>query len=330
LFVLKNRAELRAVCGKLIERGDEDTTAEVAVRAAAIVGVTACEAGDVVMMCNGDAPSLAVGAVQPTGSSGPLAAPSSRTQESQTGSVRADQADTSWSPSDRSQFPASPLLTSPLPRGSTTLPVAKDEASPPPTTLAPSATLHQTAAQGYAPLPVRHPSPRVEAPAASVGFSPTGYHGPPPAKPPAAAVLPTGPVAAASCLFARGAVETRRVKVTSTTAVAWLAAFDKCGLDFERYAALEVITVFSRFEGGLPSFVTQFSKGLIKNCPPVTLSRVEPWFFDLLVTGSGSGAHAGGSAVTRVLLFHVHSVFFAAYAFHGTSLPSGVWSGLCL
>ena len=63
LFVLKNHAELRAVCGKLIERADDGTTAEVAVRAVAIVGVTACEAGDVVMTCNGDAPSLAVGAV---------------------------------------------------------------------------------------------------------------------------------------------------------------------------------------------------------------------------------------------------------------------------
>ena len=324
LFVLKNRAELRAVCGKLIEREDDRTTAEVAVRAAAIVSVTACKADDVVMTCNGDAPSLAVGAVQPTGSSGPLAAPSSRTQEPQTGSVLADHADTPWSPSDRSQCPASPLLTCPLPRGSTTLPVVKDEASPPPTTLAPSATVHPTAAQGYPPLPVRRPSPRVEAPAARVGFSPTGYRGPPPAKPPAAAFLQKGPAGAALCLSARGGAETRRVEVTSATAVAWLADFDKWGLVIERDAALEVIAVFSRCEGLLPSFVTHFSKGLIKNCPPVTLSRVEPWFVDLLVTGSGSAAHAGGGAVLRVLLSHVHSVFSAAYAFHGTSLPSGV------
>jgi len=106
--------------------------------------------------------------------------------------------------------------------------------------------------------------------------------------------------------------------------VAWLAEFDKWGLVIERDAALEVIAVFSRCEGLLPSFVTHFSKGLIKHCPPVTLSRVEPWFVDLLVTGSGSAAHAGGGAVPRVLLSHVHSVFSAAYAFHGTSLPSGV------
>jgi len=93
-----------------------------------------------------------------------------------------------------------------------------------------------------------------------VGFSPIGFRGPQPAKPTAAAFLTTGPAGAAPCLSARGGVETRRVEVTSTTAVAWLAAFDKWGLDFERDAALEVIAVFSRCEGLLPSFLTHFSK----------------------------------------------------------------------
>jgi len=112
--------------------------------------------------------------------------------------------------------------------------------------------------------------------------------------------------------------------VASTTAVAWLSVFDKWGLVFEREAALEVIAVFSRFEGLFPSFVTHFSKELTKDCPPVTLTRVEPWFVDLLVTESGSTAHAGGKAAPRVLLFHVHSVFPSSYVFRGTSLPSGV------
>jgi len=144
------------------------------------------------------------------------------------------------------------------------------------------------------------------------------------AKPPAAAFLPTAPVGAAPCLSTRGGVEKRRVEVTSTTAVACLAAFDKWGLVFERDAALEDIAVFSRCERFLPCFVTHFSEGFIKDCPPVTLSRLEPLVVDVQVTGSGSAAHAGGGAVPRVLLSHVHSVFFAAYAFHGTSLPSAV------
>eukprot|EP00168_Porphyra_purpurea_P005355 TRINITY_DN1641_c0_g1_i1.p2 TRINITY_DN1641_c0_g1~~TRINITY_DN1641_c0_g1_i1.p2 ORF type:complete len:197 (-),score=39.22 TRINITY_DN1641_c0_g1_i1:88-678(-) len=87
--------------------------------------------------------------------------------------------------------------------------------------------------------------------------------------------------------YGAGVLLARRSRVCSldVAAAAWLSTFDKWGIRLERDPALEVVEVFLRCDGLLPSHFVHFALGIVKGYPTAVLSRLEPWLVTLLNDG---------------------------------------------